>query len=364
LSVAMKSVKVGDLEQTHAIIQCPQCQTKFAVDRTSIQHLESPRFHCSRCDSVFAFDTRPATPRHSIAEPAEPIATGKSKLNPEFQSQPEVSASQTDQAQEEESFQDSLPTNMGKDWELPRSLAISSSQSPAAPQLNNLSSATQMGFNFGETSVGNAAIQSQPRYEDPDLKRFEATAFPFDAIPAPKAGLSRWTSFAYLAAPLLFFVSGVLGMSAYLNQNAERGEDMILSLSPSLPQVPPAEVSIEQTGFRRAVLDSGEVVYLVSGTLVNSSDKTFKEIQLEGLGFDARGSLISRTKVDAAATLAKTRVRSLSPSMIQELQSGRVKSKQEIKPGQSQEFTFALLDGKPELAKFFSARVYSVSVQQ
>lgn len=365
--MAMRSAKVSDLEQTHSIIQCPQCQTKFAVEKTSIQHLDAPRFHCSRCDSVFAFECKPKLPKHSIADSAlEQPATQPlgSALQKESENAEQVAESGLNDSEQITVRTRGLAPEA--DWELPKSLAISSSsQRQTNPHVKSTTTeATQMGFNFGgptQSTVGNAALQHNQHLNDPDLKRFEATPFPSEAQLSPRTGLSRWSSFAYIAAPLLFFVSGVLGASAYLNQNANQGEELVLSISPNLPQIPPVEVSIEETGFRRAALDSGEVVYLVSGTLINNSDETFKDVQLEGLGFDSRGGLVSRTKIDAGATLAKTRIRSLSLGMIEELQSGKIKSKQELKPGQSQEFTFALLDGKPELASYFSARVYSVS---
>jgi predicted Zn finger-like uncharacterized protein len=35
------------------IIQCPACQTKFAIKLSAIEGLSFPRYHCSRCDNVF-----------------------------------------------------------------------------------------------------------------------------------------------------------------------------------------------------------------------------------------------------------------------------------------------------------------------
>ncbi|MFN8389192.1 MAG: zinc-ribbon domain-containing protein [Bdellovibrionota bacterium] len=35
------------------IIQCPSCSTKFAVDSAQLADVDSPRFHCSRCDHFF-----------------------------------------------------------------------------------------------------------------------------------------------------------------------------------------------------------------------------------------------------------------------------------------------------------------------
>jgi predicted Zn finger-like uncharacterized protein len=40
------------------VIPCPSCDTKFAVESSLIAAIEKPKFHCSRCDAVFAM---PAT---------------------------------------------------------------------------------------------------------------------------------------------------------------------------------------------------------------------------------------------------------------------------------------------------------------
>lgn len=36
------------------VIPCPSCNTKFAVESSLIAAIEKPKFHCSRCDAVFA----------------------------------------------------------------------------------------------------------------------------------------------------------------------------------------------------------------------------------------------------------------------------------------------------------------------
>ncbi|HMO18516.1 MAG TPA: zinc-ribbon domain-containing protein [Oligoflexia bacterium] len=38
------------------IIQCPACSTKFAINENQLAGLNSPKFHCSRCDAVFSLD--------------------------------------------------------------------------------------------------------------------------------------------------------------------------------------------------------------------------------------------------------------------------------------------------------------------
>lgn len=45
------------------IIQCPSCTTKFAIDSSTVDELDAPRFHCSRCDHLFSFEDAPPSVR-------------------------------------------------------------------------------------------------------------------------------------------------------------------------------------------------------------------------------------------------------------------------------------------------------------
>ncbi len=47
------NIKVGS---NTSIIQCPSCQTKFAVRTAQIEEVKNPRFHCSRCDPLFTLE--------------------------------------------------------------------------------------------------------------------------------------------------------------------------------------------------------------------------------------------------------------------------------------------------------------------
>ena len=47
---------ISDTEEPHILVACPSCRTKFAVESSAIASLEVPRFHCSRCDTVFVVE--------------------------------------------------------------------------------------------------------------------------------------------------------------------------------------------------------------------------------------------------------------------------------------------------------------------
>jgi len=44
----------------HIVVVCPSCKTSFAVETAAVAALETPRFHCSRCDDIFIMKDAPA----------------------------------------------------------------------------------------------------------------------------------------------------------------------------------------------------------------------------------------------------------------------------------------------------------------
>ena len=58
------------------VIQCPSCQTKFAVQGSVIAGTSFPRFHCSGCDHVFSIEQQMDMPLTPVADPLrEAVAT-------------------------------------------------------------------------------------------------------------------------------------------------------------------------------------------------------------------------------------------------------------------------------------------------
>jgi hypothetical protein len=51
--------------EPHVVVACPSCSTKFAVESSLIASYEVPRFHCSRCDSIFELQQQRKTPSPS-----------------------------------------------------------------------------------------------------------------------------------------------------------------------------------------------------------------------------------------------------------------------------------------------------------
>ncbi len=389
------------LEQQQSIIQCPQCQTKFAVDNGILVGVSNPRFHCSRCDHLFAAEPKPAAPKivaHSIA--ADDAATSQTKPfafttpapAPEAPSTMEGSAGTAAVSQDPPSWNLGLERRETSEAHFVPPVASHSvsAESPVTPDMPRQTACPepseykQIDFNFRQPAEFNTPMEAKQSFtpsafDEPTIVKpaltnnpifsKAASRAPVESLPVDEAAppfeyrhpTSRWNSLMITSAPLVFFLSILIGASYYLRSNPGAAENIYASFSQTAVQVAPPDLSIVNARFKQVVLDSGETAYLVSGTLKNQSQQTLRNVMLEGIGFNESGELVSRNRVDAGATLAKTRVRSLTPEMIKNLQSGQLKNKLVLKPGDAEDFTFALLNGEAAKARYFSARVYSVS---
>jgi len=193
---------------------------------------------------------------------------------------------------------------------------------------------------------------------------------PYRALSSQPEPLKRlnapgtWSSTLMLGLPvigaLIFF--GVLGFT--LQANPEIASALSKKAFPAAPQIAPSELFIKNTNFRKVLLDSGESVYVVSGKILNDSPSTFRDVIIEGILFDANGAPLLRTRASASSALAKGRVRSLTPEIIERSQRAAAPSDYRMSAGDGQEFTLVMDEsGAPDAvlkARYFSARVYSV----
>lgn len=60
----------------HIVVVCPSCKTSFAVETAAVAALETPRFHCSRCDDIFIMKDAPANMLPLGAVNVESLAHG------------------------------------------------------------------------------------------------------------------------------------------------------------------------------------------------------------------------------------------------------------------------------------------------
>jgi predicted Zn finger-like uncharacterized protein len=200
------------------------------------------------------------------------------------------------------------------------------------------------------------------------VEGYEAARRDLPNKPHPHAGRHfmrpQATGAVFFIAPALATLVFLIGFMFYSLSTPHTAQEIVAALSPYSPQLPPDGLHIESTSFRKMTLDSGDTVYLITGQIRNESQHTYKNVQVEGQIFSTKGMLLGNTRTNAASTLASTRIRSLTTSMIREIQTNRPTPRFQLTPGESHEFVVALLPQQltPEWqnAAFFSARIHSV----
>lgn len=395
------------------IVQCPACQTKFSVPSSLLHGVDTPRFHCSRCDYIFALE---ADAGRSVEKPIGTLGedslfetnnskteTTKQPIKPSsFAPKPSPTAD-TDRITKdswsllgEESPEDLTPLKSVANSEaasaadaLPDDFFESNNQQfidndpnqiefkfPPAPRRREIQTGAEEesnGYKNGRSSQFSAEpfdadlLKTSYRSELSGPER--ANQLDLESQPPPLIRrISPWKGSLYLIAPMVVALV-FLAIYAY-SFRASAGQNTAELISSNLPQVAPARLFIDQLTYRVESLSSGESVPVLSGKITNNTDQTFREIIVEGLAFDSLGRNIARTKTQAASSLAKTRIKSLSLEMIEDIQKRKAPQRFELRPGAEQEFSVALFFGESSANKligspisriyYYSARIYSV----
>lgn len=314
-----------------SIVTCPSCGTKFGVDSDLLTTQESANFHCSKCDHVFLESVKKIQAQNKLSlaqnsdaqsRRAQPV---RPKETPRFEAPHETSQSM-------ESVQ--VPEELSK----PKPKIFKKKKSHK----------TITGFNwlknnpFSTKKVRNVTQVTEARPE------------------VYQSNEPSWRELLSLATPILVFLFGLTLVSFYFVRYPGDAREVLTTLLPSAPHVPPEGLHISNSAFRRVVLDTGEEISLISGTIKNNSTSYIKHIELEGQAFAKDGSLLQTSRANASSNLANTRIKSLSTSMITSLQSGKSGKRFLLAPNKEHDFTLALFGPELRKANFFSARIYSV----
>lgn len=320
-----------DTEGKQVVVQCPSCDTRFALDAAMLSAKESPKFHCSRCDNIFSLSDGTGERVIDVAVKGPPSRTS---------------------LPEETSFQ------------------FSSAELSAAPEF---SAQNQIEFPFPK---------GMPRTGEPDIASFAAPIFrsevphgepaeeqmTFDMAHESASALMRvaprtseWQGFYVFCAPVMVFLTLLVGTSFYIRTDPRFAQKFSSIFFLPQIQVPPPGLFIEELRFRTVSLDSGESIGVISGTLVNDTAQTFSRVAVEGVAFDTTGRHVASQVVDAGSSLSKARVKSLTVDMIDHLQNNKRKEKAlNLAPGKRHEFSIALSAEIAGTGRHYSARVYSV----
>lgn len=359
MSIVNREAELSTLheeQRPNLIIQCPSCQARFALAVSALDGVEQPRFHCSRCDHIFSREEYPAP--ELVAEPSTLAAPPSIE---EFEFDEHCSASET-----EDVWTTGWSREPSHALEIPESLDRRVTME-APHESVRFDDASQMSFDFGTPDTTAAGFNF----------RFGAISAPTEtAVPAyserlpivddlppellPRRSSPAWRGLLLVAAPLFLFLTVLLGVSYYLRSNPVLSSTLSSRYLPASPQVAPTGLLIRDLKFRNVALENGERVHVIAGLLENRTDRSFKEVILEGLAFDKNGKQLVSQRADAGSTLAKSRIKSLTREMIQELQGRKSARRFLLEPGAKHEFAVALISDKMSAARYYSARIYSV----
>jgi predicted Zn finger-like uncharacterized protein len=399
------------------IIQCPKCQTKFSVSSELISELELPRFHCSRCDNVFDLDPRMPTSfeESDMGQLSDPNNSTKTefedeppppKVNPglrdttEMIYSPEIPDKRSSSSTLEMSSDElkKVASAINSEPEKPqKSLEIPKTYSPAKPisaPIENAPDETRSSYTPNTSPYYEPKVEqlSMDLKSDPFLdKKPPSDSMPYgisygDPMTDSADGLSSKVpsgAFAYAPEtpppeapqrsamqnlglffmPIIFALICACAMSLYLIKSPNFAEALAGNLGVPLPKFAPAGMYIDDIKYNKITLESGEVIFAVSGRVKNDSLQKFRNVLLEGFAFDHEGHILASAKVSAANGLNDSRIKSLNMEMIKNMQSAKAPKKFELGPNSSQDFLIVLnSEGKVDLSKaqFFSARIHSV----
>lgn len=413
-----KSLMASSAEP-HILVCCPSCSTKFAVESSAVASFENPRFHCSRCDAVFSLsENQPEpsahnthqsengdTPRWVLSDPAKVISDQAQEKQP--------LSSQTLKATDFSIGASAHPSFSGKlsdarDY-TPR-IMTSADKSPEALSMNaGLSLLTQGQANLDpQRTIADEPqnLTQQAPSDEPRLRgAFRHHNRP--AIPqAPgKETLSeveqemlaeigraegrgplsrafatlfrRTRTLGRLALPLGGSLC-LLTLLTYSSRVSPGSMDALISavipspLSDTVPKLPPSELAMKDLSLRFIRTPNREVVAVISGQLVNTSQEAISDVTLEALGFNDRGEVVIKSRAPLRSALSKEKIADLNQDTIQKFQHALGARDASIAPSETVPFSVALLGDEDEMRsgssvepdlssiRYFSARVFSV----
>lgn len=365
------------------VIQCPECQTRFAIAPAAVRGVDSLKFHCSRCDNVFTQQVSELKPKEASSAAAAPPPPAPPKNEAPQITQVEKSATQEKNlsipkiapAPQPAQFEEERPIIKATPVVPPAPAAepttIMAKPPPAQSAFDDSTYQTSFKFPSGPTPASINTINIDSSNTKPlaasaleqRLNWIEENAPTEDWRLGDRYILTKHSGgvgFLLLASPLVGFLLLLGALGWYLGSNPMSTQDLLRSAVPSLPIAAPEGVIVRNTNFNVITMENGEELPLVTGKITNSTDRSFDDVQIEAHVFDKSGNIIDHARIGIGNGLAQGRIRALSREMIAEMQQEAGPDRVTIKPGESREFAVALLDRTVNKASFFSARIYSV----
>jgi predicted Zn finger-like uncharacterized protein len=324
------------------IIQCPSCSTKFALSSEAVSGSSTPKFHCSRCDSIFSQEIelkQEVTPLHE-----EPLFEDLPPPPP-----PPPPLAQTSLTFDEPLAADAFDFSFDEDDE---KIFARFDTGSGDNEQSEISVAK-----FDDEPMGyGSLVREQAILHDP----LAATAPSFiQRIKVP----AKHKSLVYLLAPCAVFLCFALCVAILSSTAPTIIASAANLIAAEKTTIGPRDIFVKNTKVKRIALDSGEMVTQITGTAVNKSADTLRDITVEAAVYDKASKQVGTNKTLISSNIGKSRIQSLTPEMILDLQLTSSARSFSIKAGQEAPFTAIVLEApsKNGAPKFFTARVFSAT---
>lgn len=446
----------------HIVVVCPSCKTSFAVETAAVAALETPRFHCSRCDDIFVMKDAPAdmlplggvqvqsitratshagppsarsrsvlpeslikssdfslgydpSPSRSLiehvpaaaSEPPPPHRSELSLLNKELEEN-EHAAEKSEEINWESFFEPPALGKPGKSGEILATQTpappVQTTPSPAIPTPSSPLSSRQFVLSDPPPVLGSptqspapqtASKPLQQQSSSPTLKNPHAPGAQLVEAesyrPAPRqsetsaAEISRnsgrfskrMQSLISMSTPILGTLALLLGVSYCARLSPQSIDALAQVATPSIIQdsslaLPPTALSVKNLSLSFEKTRNKEIVPVARGTVANDSTRSFDDVELEVIGFNARGEIIASSKAPLRSALNNEKIANLPFDAVRRYQSSLSAKSSVIRGQERVPFTIALLNGRhtdsegeptdfnPSEVRYFSARIFSI----
>lgn len=451
----------------HVVVVCPSCKTSFAVETAAVAALETPRFHCSRCDDIFVMKDAPndmlplggvqvqsmaqvgPIARHgqprtsgprpdSLIKPSDFSLGSPASFSPASFIEPNPAAS-GEGASTERSQLSLLNRSVDEGTEDTANEAIDEFFKPTSfavstPAAHHQESVTPSRFVLStpapevrmEPSRHAPLSARQFVLSDPPPVISEPVATP-DALPPhakkvappskptplanpqplrqapqtetesyrptppprrnenPSAGgarnekrfSARMQALISLSIPIVGTLGLLMGVSYCARLSPHSIDTLATYATPSLVResaqtLPPTALGVKNLQLSFKKTRNKEIVAVVSGTVLNESGKRFDDVELEVIGFNERGQIISSSRAPLRSALTNEKISELSLDTVKRFQTTLAAKDSSITAREAVPFSLALLDGRQlgeesestdvdaSRVRYFSARIFSI----
>ncbi len=347
-----------------SVIECPSCNTKFAVNLHLDPALE-PLFHCSRCGHYFKEVTM-AKQLDLIDAHSNPMANTiydsvSSNAIPSYSTNKAIDNTLNKYKFENEKAESKTISEQKIDW--PKPLNVKPNEALATASNTNYSTPAKPTYYFGDGQFDEDELDE---IEDDSLYENDKPRLSFlNAIGLNKTGIKSsnefYKQFALFCLIPLFVTLGLCAWAYNFDETPQFVNELFNLESKSLATVAPAGLELSSLKPEILTLDSGKKAFLIKGEVINSTTNSYNNLMIEAKLFTKDNTELVRliAPLDSKLRDAKN-INSIRANNLIKLQSDLSNDRTTITPSLRIPFSVVIPEIKGN-ETWYSARVYSVN---